>query len=89
MDLRDAEGRLILHIVAKNNAILPAPVLMRLNANKQWLEEKDPVTNLYPFMLSASGKNNDLNMIYELLTSCPDVIPKCLLVGKDLEKDCE
>jgi len=89
MDLRDAEGRLILHIVAKNNAILPAPVLMRLNANKQWLEEKDPVTNLYPFMLSASGKNKDLTMIYELLTSCPDVIPKCLLVGKDLEKDCE
>ena len=51
---------------------------MMIHYNKSCLEEKDPVTNLYLFMLAAtSGFKKDLNMIYKLLCYRPEVLTRC------------
>jgi len=38
------------------------------------ITEKHPVTNLYPFILAATGEMSDLNTVYYLLRRDPEVI---------------
>ncbi len=58
---------------------LSEALLMMIHCDRKCLEEKDPVTNLYPFMLaSTSGYPKDLTTIYNLLRYCPGVMSRCL-----------
>lgn len=72
--LKDRWGRHLLHIGAKNGLKLSGSLFMMIHSNKHSVEERDPVTNLYPFMLAASGKNKDLTTIFKLLSLRPDVL---------------
>ncbi len=77
MYLKDRHGRQLLHVALKRGLKLSAPLFMMIHSNKASIEEGDPVTNLYPFMLAATGKEVDLTTIYKLLTLRPEVISKC------------
>mmetsp|Transcript_5714 Transcript_5714/g.6606 ORF Transcript_5714/g.6606 Transcript_5714/m.6606 type:complete len:171 (+) Transcript_5714:223-735(+) len=76
--LKDRHGRHLLHIAVKRGLKMSSHLLMIIHCNKQCLEEIDPVTNLYPFMLVAtSGFKKDLSTIYNLLCYRPEVPTKC------------
>jgi len=45
-------------------------------ATDEDIEEKDPVTGLYPFLLVSSSVNADLTSIYEVLRRNPDLIER-------------
>lgn len=78
--LKDRRGRYLLHVAVRRGLKLSPSLLMMINSSKaSILKKKDPVTNLYPFMLAAtSGWQKDLTTIYKLLTLRPEVISKCL-----------
>ncbi len=78
MYLKDRLGRQLLHVALKPGLKLSAPLFMMIHTNKASIEEEDPVTNLYPFMLAATGEEKDLTTIYKLLTLRPEVISKCI-----------
>ncbi len=65
--LKDAQNRLLLHIAAKKGVKLSTFLLMLMHCNKHSLKERDPVTNLYPFMLAATADLCELTTIYKLL----------------------
>jgi len=78
-DKKCLKGRDLLHIAVKRGLKLSPSLLMMIHCDKKCLEEKDPVTNLYPFMLAAtSGYAKDLTTIYNLLSYCPEVMSRCL-----------
>ncbi len=76
--LKDKYSRHLLHVTVKSDVKTSCScLLMMLNSNKDFIEVKDLVTNLYPFMLAAakSGrKEKDLNTIYKLLSLRSGVI---------------
>jgi len=77
--LKDRQGRHLLYIAIRRGLKLSPSLLMMIHCDKQCLEEKDPVTNLYPFMLAAtSGYPKDLTTIYNLLSYRPEVMSRCL-----------
>lgn len=45
-----------------------------LEATDEDIEERDPVTGLYPFLLASSSGSADLTSIYEVLRRRPDLI---------------
>ncbi len=72
--LRDNKGRLPLHIALQRAAKWSQPLLSLILANDPIdRHETDPVTGLCPFMSAASGRSNDLNVIYYLLRRDPSV----------------
>ena len=46
---------------------------MLFTMNTKKIEEIDPVTDLYPFMMAASGEKSDLDTIYYLLKRKPSL----------------
>ena len=51
------------------------------------VEEINPVTDLYPFMVAASGQKSDLNSIYYLLKrkpslACGEEVTVCVRIKK-------
>ncbi len=60
--LEDRHGRHLHHVTVKSGMKKSGHLLMMLNSNKDYIEEKDPGTNLYPFMLATSspGRKRDL-----------------------------
>ncbi len=77
--LKDGQNRLLLHVAAKRGVKLSSFLLMLVHSDKQSLEVKDPVTNLYPFMLAAVAKENELTTIYKLLTCCLETFLSCII----------
>ncbi len=73
----DGQGRSLLHIAASRGLKL-SDYLLTTICTKDYLEERDPVTNLYPFMLSAASGDKkdgeDLTTIYKLLSLHPEVL---------------
>ncbi len=70
--LRDKKGRLPLHVALKTTAKWSLPLVSLIAVNNPIdRHEKDPVNGLYPFMSAASGRSNDLNVIYYLLRRDP------------------
>ena len=77
--LKDRKGRHLLHVAVKSGLKMSGYLFMMIHSNKGCIEKKDPVTNLYPFMLAAaSGRKKDLTTIYKLLSLRPKIISKCL-----------
>lgn len=70
--ISDRSGRLPLHEAIDNK--LPEAVLDEImNANYDALGRKDPVTNLFPFMMI--GQNGyPLSFIFQMLTKTPDIM---------------
>ena len=81
--LKDRKGRHLLHVSVKSGFKLSGHLLMMIHSNKACIAEKDPVTNLYPFMLAAtSGRNKkSLTTVYMLLSLRPEIISKCIDKG--------
>ncbi len=77
--VKDRKGRYLLHAAVKRGTELSSSLMMTIHSNKQCLEEKDPVTSLYPFMLAATMSRfpKDLTTIYYLLRYCPSVMIRC------------
>ena len=48
--------------------------LQKYNQSPLCFFEKNPETNLYPFMLAAEGETSELNMIYYLIRQHPVVL---------------
>ncbi len=69
--LTDEDGRLPLHYAAANG-LLYETVTCVLEANLKAASVRDPVTGLYPFMLSASNKNTAATM--DLLLANPNLV---------------
>ncbi len=70
--LRDHEGRLPLHVSLQRAGKWSPSLIALININDPIdRHEKDPVSGLYPFMSAASGRPNDLNVIYYLLRRSP------------------
>ncbi len=82
--LKDHKGRLLLHVALKSGLKLSPSLMMMIHSNKECLDVKDPVTNLYPFMLAASrtsaskGRKRDLTTLYKLISLRPEMIEKCI-----------
>ncbi len=83
--LKDDKGRNLLHVSVKaGNLKSSSCLLMMIHSAKACIEELDPVTNLYPFMLAAAaespgqGRKKDLTTIYKLLSLRPDIMSRCL-----------
>mmetsp|Transcript_13371 Transcript_13371/g.19510 ORF Transcript_13371/g.19510 Transcript_13371/m.19510 type:complete len:129 (+) Transcript_13371:1-387(+) len=61
---------------------LSTKLLMMVDSDERFLSEKDPTTNLYPFMLAAVGKRrSDLTTINYLLRCNPNALIS--VVGPD------
>lgn len=80
--LKDRKGRHLLHVATEKGYKLSPTLLMTIHCNKQSLEERDPVTNLYPFMLAgaSTGKDDEeknLTTVFKLLTLCPILVCPC------------
>ncbi len=76
--LKDGQDRSLLHMVASKGLNI-SDLLLAASCAEKYLEEKDPVTNLYPFMLAATseGKNNNegnLTLTYKLLVRFPEIL---------------
>lgn len=69
--IQDSNSRYLLHTAAANGLSWNRGLSLIVDANKGILDCKDKVTDLYPFMLAASGKRSDVNAIYELLRRSP------------------
>ncbi len=77
--LKDSKGRRLLHVTMKRGLKWSPSLSMMIHCDKESLEEKGPMSNLYPFMLAAtSGHPKDLTTIYRLLRYCPGVLIRCL-----------
>ena len=85
--MKDGKGRHLLHVAVKSGLKLSGNLLMMIHSNKTCIGEKDPVTNLYPFMLAATSgrKKKELTTIYKLLSLRPEIISKCIDDDNDIE----
>jgi len=76
ISLRDEKHRTLHHVALSSGASLRSePVLLSSMTDKK-LEEKDPVTDLYPFAIAASAETPDLRTVYYLLRRNPAVIDR-------------
>ncbi len=71
---KDGRGRQLLHVAAKSGAKLSGSLLLMIHSNKASIEERDPVTNLYPFMLAASSRRlMDSTTIFDIFFTRPEI----------------
>lgn len=69
----NACGQMPIHL-AINSGIKWKSIHQLLSACPSALQKQDPETGLYPFMLAAQRKKEDLDMTYNLLRSNPGVL---------------
>lgn len=72
--IRDGAGRLPIHIATEMGLRWNEGVGLIVFAHDKGLEEKHCVTGLYPFMMAAAGRSNDLNTIFMILRARPGVL---------------
>jgi len=80
--LRDENGRLFHHValISGRNLQNDPMIIMQMTDDK--VEEKDPVTDLYPFMNAASAEVPDVETIYYLLRRNPSVVDRSRRIVK-------
>lgn len=69
----DRKGRHLIHAALENGIKKSPLLLLMIQGNEESLEERDPATGLYPFMLS-----DDLSTIHDLLRRRPEACLKHL-----------
>lgn len=72
-NLRTRSGRSALHLAVESNQSWDAIQLL-LAAAPDSLTTQDSETGLYPFMLAAVGSNCELDVVYKLLCSDPELV---------------
>ena len=80
--LRDENGRLFHHVALSSGRNLQNASMLLLKLRDDELEEKDPLTDLYPFMNAASAEVPDLETIYYLLRRNPSVVDRSRRIVK-------
>jgi hypothetical protein len=68
--LRDKNNRLPIHVALEQGLKWSSELVAIININISHLKDKDPLTNLHPFVLAAVG-NSDLRTIHHLLRLHP------------------
>eukprot|EP00554_Chaetoceros_debilis_P005104 CAMPEP_0194082962 /NCGR_PEP_ID=MMETSP0149-20130528/8340_1 /TAXON_ID=122233 /ORGANISM="Chaetoceros debilis, Strain MM31A-1" /LENGTH=462 /DNA_ID=CAMNT_0038765245 /DNA_START=6 /DNA_END=1394 /DNA_ORIENTATION=+ len=77
----DRKGRHLIHAALENGIKKSPLLLLMIQGNEESLEERDPATGLYPFMLS-----DDLSTIHDLLRRRPEACLKHLPQEKQSRK---
>ncbi len=73
--VRNADNRtLFLSTLASGNKTFCEDPIYFLKASDDEVGEMDPVTELFPFALAASGNSSDLMTVYKLLRRAPDLV---------------
>jgi len=80
--LRDENGRSFHHVALSSGRNLQNDPMIILQMTDDKVEEKDPVTDLYPFMNAASAEVPDLERIYYLLRRNPSVVDRSRRIVK-------
>lgn len=71
---RDENNRLPIHVALDHGLKWSAELVAIMNASILFLNDKDPVTGFYPFMLAAKQPTNDLRTINYLLRTHPSKV---------------
>ena len=75
MFLRDKNGRLLYQSdLASGNKAYDQDSMFFLGMRDEQVREIDPGTDLYPFMVAASGETSDLSAVYYLLRRNPSLV---------------
>ena len=74
--LRDEQGRCLHHVALSSGTNLNAEALFVLRMSDEEIEERDPVTGLYPFAIAASAEKPDLSTIYCVLRRNPSLFER-------------
>ena len=82
MFLRDEKHRLFLHVALSSGARFKTDSEFLTRTRDYEIEERDPVTGLYPFMIAPSAEKFDVSTIYCLLRRNP-----ALLIEEGLSED--
>jgi len=80
--LRDENGRSFHHVALSSGKNLQNDHMFFLNLRDVEIGEKDPVTDLYPFMNAASAKVPDVETTYYLLRRNPSVVDRSRRIVK-------
>jgi len=72
--LRDEKYRTLHHVALSSGASLRSEPVLLSTMTDEKVEEKDPVTDLYPFAIAASAESPDLWTVYYLLRRNPAVM---------------
>ena len=76
ISLRDEKHRTLYHVALSSGTSLRSEPLLLSTMSDEKLEDKDPVTDLYPFSIAASAESPDLWTVYYLLRRNPAVIDR-------------
>jgi len=75
MFLRDNNGRVLYQAeLASGNRTFGQDSMFFLRMSDEQVREIDPGTDLYPFMVAASGETSDLSAVYYLLRRNPCLV---------------
>jgi len=80
--LRDENGRSFHHVALSSGRNLKNDPMIILQLTDDKVEEKDPVTDLHPFMNAASAEVPDVETIYYLLRRNPSVVDRSRRIVK-------
>ena len=80
--LRDEKQRSFHHVALRSGKNLQNDHMFFLKLRDDEIEEKDPVTDLYPFMNAASAEVPDVETIYYLLRRNPSVVDRSRRIVK-------
>jgi hypothetical protein len=72
--LRDEHNRLLHHVALSSGINMRTDALLISHISDEKLVEKDPVSDLYPFVIAASGERSDLYTVYHLLGRNPSIL---------------
>ena len=75
MFIRDNNGRKLCQSeLASGNKTFDRDSMFFFRMSDEQVREIDPGTDLYPFMVSASGETSDLSAVYHLLRRNPSLV---------------
>jgi len=74
--LRVEKQRAFHHVALHSGTSFKTNALFVLHMSDEEIEERDPVTDLYPFAIAASAETPDLSTIYCLLRRNPSLLER-------------
>jgi len=74
--LRDEKQRSFLHVALSSGTSFKTDAVFITSRRDEEIEERDPVTELYPFAIAASAVESDLCTIYHLLRRNPSLLER-------------
>ena len=80
--LRDEHQRLLHHTALGSGTNLSTDAVFILRMRDEEIEERDPVTDLYPFAIAASAEKCDLSTVHYLLRRNPALLERSARVSK-------